>query len=77
MKIIKQHEFKKIEQKIQVAFLNANKQKREAIIKPILTNILQYKNANNIVNKFFVNSDLDKPELLKIWEAVKNEHTSN
>jgi hypothetical protein len=71
------HEFKKFEQEIQVAFLNANKQKREAIIKPILTNILQYKNANNIVYKFFVNRELDKPELLKIWKAVKNEHTSN
>jgi len=71
------HEFKKFEQEIQVAFLNANKQKREAIIKPILTNILQYKNANNIVDKFFVNRELDKPELLKIWKAVKNEHTSN
>ena len=69
--------FKKFEQEIQVAFLNANKQKREAIIKPILTNILQYKNANNIVNKFFVNREIDKPELLKIWEVVKNEHTSN
>ena len=78
MKKIENEEFKKIENNISVAFLNPNKQKREVIIKPILINILKkYKNCDEFVQSIFVNIELDKPELLKIWETVKNEHTSN
>jgi len=71
-------EFRKISDEIRIAFLNPKKQKREIIIKPILIDILKkYNDSDNLVKKIFVNVELDKPELLKIWEVVKNEHTGN
>jgi len=75
---ITNEEFKKISGEVRVAFLNLDKQKREAIIKPILIDIFKkYKrNYDDIVQRIFVNAELDKPELLKISEAVKNEYTS-
>lgn len=77
MQNITEKEFKNISNEIRVAFLNPNKQKREEIIKPILKDILnKYQKCDEIVLSIFVNVELDRPELNKLYKEVKNEHIS-